>query len=36
MNLDVPKTLSNVKEPRKIPESPKKEALVFVLDNLLS
>ena len=30
MNLDVPKTLSKVREPRKIPERPKKEVLVFL------
>ena len=35
MNLDAPSTLSKVSDPRKIPESPKKRALVFfVLDNL--
>lgn len=37
MNLDVPKTLSNVREPRKIPERPKKRSsCFFVLDNLLN
>ncbi len=37
MNLDVPKTLSKVREPRKIPESPKKRSsCFFVFDNLLN